>query len=283
MAFPTAQIRFPTYTPSPPPNLHDCIISSNSPFPPPSLKNCIISSNVKGDPEKCLRACQNLSNNMHHSFEDLLENLPKLMDEPKIEIRNPDSPTVSISLKGQFLPLTHYLDQFEQNEASLKWELYSDVQEGFRDCYRVGKTDQNESIQLSHITSIFRNNNPEGSYPATIAHPTGDNYRKALGHCKHLFVTICNSQLSEFDTNRQIYRLHWWLAQTSPYIAPKPYPKSPVVLDNKNDLFIEIFIAAVKFHKFGILTPYVENSYPHQLALVTSEDNFLDLARALRN
>lgn len=270
MAIPS--MNFSTYTP--------VILTANAP-PTADFSACITSLNFNRP--KCWNVCTRLMNNIQNiDFVDFLKLVPQFMDEKKIQVRDPLScERVSLPLKGPLLYMSQLLDGFEMNDPSLKWDVYTEMPGDFRDCHRMGTTYQNQRIELTHMTSVLANDDPEGGLPATITHPKGDNFRLALDHCNRLFRQFSNEQRLPLDVQRSIAELHWWLAQTSPYVGLTPPTEHPLSKD-KNEIFIEIVIAAITLHKLGTITPYANHVKPHRLALTMSLEDFVALYPSLR-
>ncbi len=241
------------------------------------FSQCIVSSNEHTT--LCWQICQEMMislNTSHTDLQDLQNIFCKFINDRGEKIRSAFPSGIdslpgqcSRPLKGSYLPMVQALEKFEETNPSLVWELYSDAQEGFCECYRMGRTHKNEVIQLVHYTFMRNNPVPEGGLPATIGYPVGANLGKALEQCEYLYNSILHPQAPLQGTSQKILELHWWLSQASPIMK-------------NNDRFVEILTSALTLHRFGTIAPYKQGVKPCQIALVTSLNEFVAGGVSLR-
>jgi avirulence protein AvrB/AvrC len=193
-------------------------------------------------------------------------------------IRPNDCP-ISLKLTEAHAHLEDTLDRFEEDDTTLAWDLFPQVDGEMGDCYRCV-----DEVQLCHYT--FIKGPIKGNFPSTIAHPTFKNFEDVEDNCKELWDDILDPTLSLAEAEDYITALHWWLVQMAPFktlgtetdVRRAKRTRNDGIMKNQNGTFIEIIIAALRKFKLGVEPrPFADGLSSYHVAMTTSLQQFKSL------
>jgi hypothetical protein len=160
-------------------------------------------------------------------------------------------------LNGEFSSIIDALLQIDQKDSSMNWEYYEEGQNlvGFR----IGLDRNSSHIHLSRYLVYSGEKSQTG-----IVHTYPENLEKSLLQCDFLYNEILELQdKKEFGMVDQYRaRIHWWIIQTAPFFRGNPAAG-------------EMIAAGMTLSFCGKLIQWKEKVHPDQVALVSSEDDFV--------
>jgi hypothetical protein len=190
-------------------------------------------------------------------------------------IRPLDCP-ISLKWTQGHANLDDALDRFAQNDRTLDWKIFPQVDGDWADCYRcVGK------IELCHYS--FIKGPVKGNSSSTITHPTFEAFEDVEDTCKEIWDDILDPTLSRAEAELYIIDLHWWLVQMAPFktsgtetnFRPGKRLRNNGIMKNQNGTFIEIIIAALRKFKLGVdPRPFADGLSSYHVAMTTSLQQF---------
>lgn len=162
---------------------------------------------------------------------------------------------ISTPLIGEYKSMIDPLLQIDPFDPSMNWEYY---EEGIN-CTgsRIGFDQNSPPINLSRYLV-------DSNGKSTIAHTSPENLERALQQCDFLYKQIVGfhtrKEYGRFDECRA--RIHWWIVQAAPFF------KGTAMAG-------EMIASGMTFSFYGKLIQWKEGVLPDQMALVSSEEDFV--------